>query len=311
MKELFVALFFAFIISGCGGSLRPDLSPISAYQAGYPTAEIQACGRYFSGIGVCTIKKDAPLSSINMGVQGYFKGTITVSSKRCNIETSFRYEGSKLIPIDIPGTAQDSCNVDITLAPELPNESSTNIEVAPISGRLYIRMLEDGQVFYSQSDKIMAGTSVTMFVPIKPGGSKVRAVFKGCNSTFDKEIELTNGYANIPLDQLITLEKKDCILNGVLFGAQSTVRLSWHVWLYDQGFVQVPLPVLLLEGNKLSIEADPSVTIIALDDKVKVDYKAKFDFTEDSPHSLHLLTTKGRNLFAVWVPGQKTWEWYK
>jgi hypothetical protein len=310
VKEL-VALFFAFVISGCGASLRPDNSPLSAYQAGYPTIEIDACGRHFSGAGICQIKAGAAFSTLDVKVQGYFKGSITISSKRCNIETSFRYDGNALIPIDIPGIATDSCNIDITVSPELPQESSTNIEIAPLIGRLYIHMIESNWVVYEQSDKVMASTSTNMFVPVRVGTNKVRTVFRGCESTFDQEIPLNNGFATIRLDQLISLEKKDCILNGVLFGSPSLVRVSWHVWIYDQNFVQVPLPTVTLMKDKLVVEADPAVTIIALDDKVKVDYKANFDFNEDTNHRLHLLTTKGRNMFAIWSAEQRIWEWYR
>src|SRR5579863_5990249 len=102
---LIVALFCSSL-SACGGApLKPDPST-PASDSHYPTAEFQACGQRWHGLGVCDIQAQDDLSKVNLQVQGYLSGDLRVyavsDSSDCQFDQHMTYVKNQLVPIPLP-----------------------------------------------------------------------------------------------------------------------------------------------------------------------------------------------------------------
>ena len=291
-------LFFLLFLASCLGKLRPDPSPISAYDAGYPTVEFYACDQRFNGVGICPA---SPNTHMSLLIQGYYKGTIEAVSDRCRVNYKARYDNNTPAVIDIE--VKESCNIDIVVTPEYPNEAKSALEIAPLKGRLYIRAFTDALPYKLQSNKVQQGTDEMFDLP-----DAGRVVFKGCGANFDRTFDRKTF---IRLSELVSVTKGDCTFNGVFISGGKSTRLIWQVWIYDQTFTQIPIPSVNIKKTQLVVTADTAVSISAIDQDYIVKNTAKFDFDPKVGHTLRLLTIKGRNLWGYWDPKTQTWGWVK
>lgn len=306
MKNWVVITTVLFLI-GCSGKLRPDPS-ISAIEANYPTLEIDACGKKWHGLAMCGLQKDESYSKINLKIQGYNEGTLRVDSKNCNLDFSINYTNNQSIPIHVPGSINRNCIISFTLSPKFPNEQDTAIQIYSIRGHVAINLI-DVTAWQRGVRKVSGNFSSELSLFSGFGESVV--LMEGCGKSYKKKFIADNS-------GLITIELADaihfpydigtCIIEGFLT-SEELEDFSFNIFVakYDSNFTPLPFPVITRD-RKLNVEGDESVSIINLDDKIVVDRVASFKFDETLPHTLRLLTVKGRTVIGVWNLNNKIWE---
>lgn len=302
MTKLLLAVAFLWL-TACASGLKPDPVP-GAMDSGYPTAELLACGKRFVGLGICTIEQGKSMSSLNVSIQGYYKGTIQIDSEECDIHETYRYDNSEVVRAPLSGTAKD-CAIDFVLAPEYPKEQNSGLVIESIKGRVWIRTLPKGAAHFGQSTKIKQAINSTLNIPFN---EKARVVFKGCKTTFDKELTPVDGVIKIKLHDLRNMyQVENCIFEGAVMSASKTLRVTWQVWSYDDGFTPLAKPVATWSGKKLTVKADPAVSIIALDNKFEITNETTFNSDPAKAHILRMATVGGRIVIGEWN-GAWTWK---
>jgi hypothetical protein len=299
VMNLIILVFCVFMNLSCGKKINTDES-MAAAEANYPTAEFIVGGQLYNGLGVIQLEKGMPYNSVNLQIQGYYKGVIRVDSERCNIHQAWSYEKSELKKIDIPGIAEESCVIDFMVIPEYPDEL---VQVYPFRGQLLIKVLEKSTAWEGYPLKVEAGFNKE--IAFKAENGKGRVFFRGCGSTYDKELVISQNKLVLKLSEVVSLEKGICPIEGFIRVGEWVKRLSLLVWFYDQKFTALALPLIVEESGMLSVHGEAAVGIISLNDEYEIGSKAKFDFERDrQPNTLRLLTNKGRsvlcNLKGVW-----------
>lgn len=289
-------LLLLLITAGCAGKIRPDYG-MPAMDAGYPTAEIIACDSRWNGLASCVLDR----STFSFSIQGYYTGTIQADSGNCNLHEKVRYANSEAKTFSVAPT--QSCVIDIIVSPEYPGEGDSGLHISSLKGRIYLSV---GNYFVA-SAKVKATTNNELHVPAK--GKKIRTIFRGCNTTFDRELSVKVSYVDVKLsDLIVTDDRKDCIFEGGLAGQ---TRVAWQVWIYDRLFTSIADPVTEIANHKLKVSSESSISVIALDNTYKISNNATFEFDILKDHVLRLLTIGGRNVIGLWSPQQGEWTWIK
>lgn len=286
--------------------MRPDPVPISAIEANYPAAEIVAGGERFNGLGILQIPAGTPMADLNIYLQGYYKGTFTVDSENCQVHEKFQYDGFALHKIILSGTFRKSCYLDIVASHEWPKETSSGLKISAVKGRVWL-IATSKQVFtkISKAKDVIGGS---IFIP--SAESKIKVIFRGCNSRYDQKLDVFGGFAEIDLTDIIELATGlKCGLVGAAIDARTKFAIYWMAWVHDIQFTPLPVPNLVHEGNKLEVKAGPGVSIIALDNGFEVSDEASFKIDWSKPHVLRLITVKGRLAIGEWDPAAKEWSW--
>lgn len=305
MRKLISLLAVATLLSACAGQLKPDPVP-GALDSGYPTAELLACGKRAVGLAICTIEQGKPLESLNIRVQGYYKGTVQIDSEACEIHTAYRYDNSQVVKAPLSGPATEECAIDFVVSPEYPKESNSGLVIESLKGRVWIRVIPAGAKHFGQNTKIKQGINAYLNIPYQ-SATPVRVVFRGCNTKFDKQMAPVNGVIRIALHDLRNMfQVESCIFEGTVLGA-TTLRVTWQVWSYAKEFTPLGIPEVKVSGGKLSVKADKAVSIIALDDKYEVSNETEFDFDASKSHILRMATVGGRIVIGEWS-GSWTWK---
>ena len=281
--------------SGCG-HLRPDPSP-AAIDSNFPSAEGTCNGQRFLGLGFCVLR---PGESANLTFQGYYQGTIRIDSDRCQITKSVDYENSA--PIALTVNPDDSCVIDFVVSPQYPHPGTNG--VSSLKGRVYVKRLADAdQTYETFVDKIPVGADQMISIPSEV---PAKLVVSGCGAhVLDPARAPVASAIQFHLSE-VTLDRPDCLLEGAIIAGNVVHRFGWQVWTYSKDFSPLPEPTIDLEGKKLSVTGDPTVSIIALDEAFVINRKASFTLG-DGPHLLRLMTVKGRVLLGVWDGKEFMW----
>lgn len=301
MRYLLVAFLW---LTACASQLKPDPVP-GALDSGYPTAEILACGQRAVGLAICTIEQGDPLESLNIGVQGYYKGVVRIDSEACSIHTSYRYDNSRVVKAPLAGPAATECAIDFVVSPEYPREDNSGLVIESIKGRVWIRIVPPGSPHFGRNTKIPQAVNAFLDIPYSDP-NPVRVVFRGCSTTFDRTVQPSGGKIRIALHDLRNMFRvENCIFEGAVLGPRP-LRVTWQVWSYSSNFTPLSIPATRISNGKLYIKAEQAVSIIALDNKYQVSNETTFDFDPRRPHILRMATVGGRIMIGEWNSG---WTW--
>ena len=310
MKQIFI-IVLVYFCSGCAGSIVND-PVLPAIEANYPTAEFHACGEHWLGSGICRVQKGLKYSYINLKVQVYYSGTLSVVSKDCQLDTRLTYEGTQLIPITIPGTAERNCLISITVSPRYPNNDKDPIRVYSFRGYLALRQLDSSKSWKGFTRKVTGSFSSAMKIWV--GGTKpVRFVASGCGKTkpIDTKMELDNGYLKFDLSEIVPkgMLPKTCVVTGFIRSQYPDVIFNILVSKYDPRFVPLPIPAVIIERGKVQIISDSAVSVIGLNNKFEVINHGRFKIDIRNENFIRNLTTGARSVLGIWNVKTQSWRW--
>lgn len=315
MKSLaFLGILFTIVFAGCGKNLRPD-AIVPATQAKYPSAEFYACGKMWNGLGYCSVEEGQDLNSIKLKVQGYYKGTVKFSNN-CELENeplSVRYSNDIKVPFFLPGPAVKTCGISFVVSPEYPDEQDQKLVIHSFRGHLLLKVKKPDTKWIGHATKVKAGVGPSDIFRIKfnTNDSKVDVSFRSdrCKINKDLELDVIEGSATVRLKDLLPeVLIQTCVLNGVVFTTEETIRVSWFIAGYSPKFVPLPIPKIKIKNGNIEIEGDDNVSIISLDNKYVIDRKAIFEFDTSRKHVVRMLTVGGRLALGLWTPG-KGFKW--
>jgi len=307
----FAVAFFCLSIMGCG-HLRPD-PVMPSIEANYSTVELLACGQRWSGLGICSVIEGEKYSTINLKIQAFHEGMMTVYSKNCQVDTTLSYSGSQEVPIHIQGAATRNCLVTVTVSPVYPDEPKQDIRVYSQRGHLAIVVLGKDDDWKGFTRKVTGNFSSSIRLWVGPTASAT-LVADGCGreESYEAPLKVFNGYAAFDMKDVVPpgILPKTCVLEGYVRSEYPDVRFNIIMNKYDEKYIPLPIPVVTLDKSTLRVKANKAVSIITLDKEYDIDYETKFKkFNATKPHVLRLITVKGRMLIGEWdVPEQK-WEW--
>lgn len=309
---------------GCGSNLRPDPA-LSADKAKYPTGEILVGGQLWNGLAMVVIDQGQPYDSVGLHIQTYYNGTVSVLSKNCELDHSFRYEGSQLIRYQIPGVALRNCLLTIVKSPEYPNESNQSLVISPMRSHVAIRV-KNGERWVGTTAKLYDGERKIWYARVMAPssyihGNSTRVVLDGCGKQYDKILPVNiNGYVEIELSEAVDTSKVTvCVMEGVAFFSKPrpspieaktllNALISVHITeVQGKKFTPLPDPYTSIERGKIKVTADEAVSITSLDKKYEIDREGEFDFDQNKKHVLRLITVGGRLWLGVYDPGMG-WE---
>lgn len=306
------AIALALIAASCGGkTLRTD-TVIPAIQANKPTAEFNACGKKWIGLGICSVAEGAPLSSLQFSIQGFYEGTIRVVSTTCEVDDSFRYVGSPVVPYELPGLAKKSCLVSISVSPSFPDETKQAVVVHSLRAHLWVAVKKEGEtedLFVTQSP---IGVDQKILVPIvgNGGATKVKAFIKGCGAEKQIDLSVIDGHAALLMSEFSSIKEINrCILFGAIEIEGKIRFFTWLAWLHSDKYLHIPTPTYQINDGFITIQTDSNVSIIALDSIYAVDQNVKFPFDKQVPHTIRLLTSGGRLLVGIWNKEGQSFQW--
>jgi len=300
-----VLLACVALLSGCGASLRPDRGEI-AINRGYSTAEIIACGQHWLGTGMCSVPSG---SLFELAVQGYYSGKLRLVSRDCEIDQTLRYEGNATTLFRVDMGARRHCLFSTTVTPEYTRDMRDGIVVHSFRGHLAVRAVGQEEQWFGATRKVAGDFKSDLILPV-PVGNAARVVLDGCGVQYDQTLTVEEGRIKIPLHEAVSnLGQGECVLDGFAINEQMDVTLNVLIDGYDPAFAPLPLPHVVLDGDKLKVTGDPAVSIVALDDGYVVDRSATFKkFEAGKPHILRLLTVNGRAVLGLYSP-QRGWSY--
>lgn len=299
------ALLVAVLLSGCGATLRPDGGK-PALEYGYPTAEIEVRGERVLGLAMVSIKKGEALSSLRIGVQGYFSGSIRAVSRDCEFDQTLRYENHQLVRLPLTGAAERNCLFTFTVTPEYDESLRRGVDdIHNFRGHVAVRVT-DGEPWRGTTRKV-AGNFRSFFRFKVEGTQDVRVVFNGCKSPqYDARLTPAQGLVSFPVHEAVKATAPDfCVLDGFALNSQNDISLNVAVALYRADFSPLPKPVLTIEDGSLKVSGDENVSIVSMDSAYIVNREAAFKFDATKPHVLRLLTVKGRVVLCTYEPGKE------
>lgn len=301
MKTYFILLFL-FLLSCSGGSIKPDPT-MGSMDANYPTVEFLACGNIWHGLGVCPIKKGQTMSDINLEIQGYYNGTIKVVSD-CGFNENKRYKDSEKISLRSSEPAK-SCIISFVVSPEYPKEEKTPVVVRSLSGYLAVSAIEDGDDFSGYVSKIKQGTDSSIFIDADQGDRRV--VFKGCGKSYDRTITSVGGLIEIQASDVMgPIGITQCPLSGGISN-DTTKYITWMIWGYHGDFQPLSDPVVKVSKNKLTLIADPTVSVVSVGNLFKIGSSATFKIDKDKTYILRAVTVSGRTAIGLYKNGVVKW----
>jgi len=314
----FLAVFFTFILlllSGCA-QVRTD-SSMSTILANYPTLEFWLGDVHYHGSAVINIEKGSRLSSIDLKIQTYYRGTLRISSVAsgsngldCDYDNELGYEGSQVVSIPVPGSVGSYCTYAITLSPEYPHQKTQSHVISSFRGYIRFRGIPPDTHWIGKTTRTSDGSgSSALFLP---ASSARDVVVKGCGVNFKQNLEPSNGLIRLNIQQLgLNTHLRNCALEGILLGdlPADDLLFTWLVMIYDHNFTPLAKPVVEVSGNKIKISGDDNVSVVALDHDYTLNRQGKFKFDPLLPHTIRLLTIAGRSVVGDWDPDKKTWKW--
>lgn len=282
MKYLLLTVII-IVVSGCG-HLHSDPTP-AAIDKNYPTVEMSCGTEKFNGLGACGyVEGSAP---IKITVQGYYQGSVRADSERCQISETRSYDGNEEIVYEI--TPISSCLIDFVLSPSYPK--SSGVDVSSLKGRFYIKYLKPGQIWQHVESKIPENTNEMLMIPF---AEDARVLVNGCGADVDVQKTPVNGKITLKTNEL-GINRPDCLYEIILVSTTKVLRLTWQVWVYKSDFVPLPTPIVTIKDKKLSVVADNSVGVIALDSEYELSNTAEFKTLSGF---LRIITARGRVLLA-------------
>lgn len=313
--KIFAVLLLVLAVVGCGkGNLRQDPVWPVPFDAEYPTAEIQACGMVHDlGHALCAVERGQPYNQVKLGVYVYYKGTVKVASRDCDLDEEFTYDQTGVLPINIPGGAGKNCNITVTVQPKFPKEEN-GVKIHSLKGMLFIRVLEKTNKNWKGFAEKIAGKnfSATITMWVGKQDSDVEVNVGGCGSAGYKAVARpVDGFVEFEVEDVLPADMplKTCTMEGyVRSKVFKDFLFNVLISKYDERMTPLPIPAVKIDGKKIIITADSAVSVIAVNDKYELSNEVKLDWKADQVNTVRLLTVSGRSVVGIWTPG-KGWLW--
>lgn len=304
MKNLMY--IFLILLVSCGGVVPDNGTSISAIKAGVPSVEFDACGSTWKGLAVCTVKPDADLASVNIAVQGYYKGEMRLITSGCPLEIDEKrsYATHEKIKVVLQGSPEKDCLLTVTMSPKYKGWKTKGILIEPIEGHVYIRRTANEKPIIKTS---VTKRNVNLYIPSKdPGRVVMRSSF--CGADYDQVLKPEKAGLKVSLAQVIDIHKKQlCIINGA--SVDTNQLILWYASRYDGKYIPLARPSLKMTKRRLKVTASSSVSVLVLNGKYTFSNKKSFKFNRKKKNILRLLTVKGRSQIGVWYPNKGEWLW--
>lgn len=299
--RLIAACGLALLTYGCGGAgLRPDPNPY-ALASNVPTAELVACGSRVMGLKTCAIERGRPLSDVQIDVQGYNQGGVLATSEKCEVEFPVRYTGHAQVRVPLTGIARESCIVAVTITPEFPSERDSALVIGALKGFVWVRVTDPGEAWRGFETKIAAGVDTSIEVPAFDGQPN-HIMVRGCGAKIDRDGMPEQGVMRVKLSEMPDPGVKGCVYEGAVISKGQALLFSWVVWRHTKDYVPAATPAVLIEGKRLSIAGDPSVSVLSLDGVYRLTSGRTFNFDPARAHVVRALTIGGRNVVGEYDP---------
>lgn len=301
----YLLVFLTVFLYSCGGVVPDNGTVIPAIRAGVPTVEIHACGEINKGLAICSVTPNQDLSTVQVSVQGYYKGRVSYVTSGCpaDLDESVVYDGHRLVNIPLSGVLERDCLITVTLSPRYRGFEDNGVIVWPIEGHIYLRRTSRSVI--KQTDVTSRNVNFSF-----PSQSPKRVVWQStvCDINYDNVINPTGGTIDTALSDLTLLDdKRLCIINGA--NVDDQVLLLWLAAITDSGYNPLPLPGISQSKRQIKITTVSDVTAIIFNDKYKYGNEAKFRFDPKERNILRLVTAKGRSVLGVWEPSTGAWSW--
>ena len=299
---------FVFALTGCSSAKLVQDPSMPAIKANYPTAEMRACGKRWHGLGTCAVKRGDPLESVDFKVQGYYRGTITVESKTCQVSQTVSYENNALVHFSIPGLAAQSCTISVTVSPEYPKRKDEDVVVYSFRGHVHVRVHE-GNLWAGYTLKAAGLWQKTLAINVG-GTGPVRVLAAGCGIQYDQNLNLVSGKLEFPLHDAVDRSAPGyCVLSAAVTDPQyEDLLFTAFVARHDPSFAPLAIPAVSIDGDKIVVKAENSVSIVNFDDEFKIAQSGKFKWDKNQAHVIRLLTTAGRSVIGEYTP-TGGWKW--
>lgn len=306
LKPALLALL-AILVTGCGSvTLRPDAG-MAAIEANYPTAEIYAGDHHFVGLGIVEVPYGSNVSDLDVAVQGYYQGRMRVVSASLGLDKSFTYKGNMKVRTMAESTVTLPALIGMVVSPSWPGQSNQVIEVHPLQGWLVVNPARPGEKWSYLATKSPEEINAWIELPTR-GMSSIDVVSPECGVS--KELPTTGDTTRITLDALgVGPGTKRCVLQLAISGSAGIKYALWAAWRYSKDFRPLSQPTADFYEQKVDIQAETSVTVVSVDEQFKVSDSGTFNFDQDVPHVVRLLTVKGRVLVGEWIPARKDFAW--
>jgi len=305
VTKLALIPLFACVI-GCGSRIKRD-DNIPASHANFPSAEFSACGKRFIGLGQCPVIKGEPNDSVKMQIMAYFAGTVRVVSQECQIDSSFRYNGSGFIDIYIPGRGRNNCVISFVVSPEFPKEDKSDIIVHSVEGHLLLRVTDPNGKWVGHSQKVRQGARFQFRIE---SDRPANFFLVGCGVEITDRRTPFEGAIEVGTDELGNDAIRACVYDGALiFDDNTEQRFTLAAWYFDPKYLRLPIPIIESNSRSINVLADGTVSIIAFDDQIEISNESRFRFDDTQTHVLRLLTVAGRTLVGDFDPQSGRWKW--
>ena len=295
-------LLALLLLTACQVQLHEDPIPISAKDAGYPTAEIVVNGKLYSGAATVSAVAGSRWDDLDLKIQGYADGTVYVVSPECGVEYSVVYKSNQLVKIPLSGVVGRSCLFGIVVGLQLPDEQPNGIRVYPLEGWVAVKALG------SKDDEWlgMSKKGVTSQWTIRTGDTHpVKLVMNGCGMSLKQPLVPSGGLVKIPL---LPTDTPKCVLDGAILSKDfANLYLTALLINYNSLYLPLPIPNLATKGSKLTVTMDSSVSLMALDTDYVFDNVHSWTFDSTKTHILRGATVKGRVIIGVYEKG--AWKW--
>jgi hypothetical protein len=307
--RIFVILISLFVIACGAPPLRPDPVPIAAPDANAYTAEFRAAGMVWHGAAVLPIRRGRPISDLQISVQGYHEGVISVYSSACDIQDSVNYRGSALVPISSDLIPSTGCAIGFYVTPKYKSEENQSVIIRSFKGLIRLRLIDDQDAFAGYVSQIPMGSDAEISLPsdidtvvVMRGGQGACEI-----STRDNEIfSPFNGSIKIRLSQisLKTDNIKTCVISGFYNKSREQVVFNWLVAVHSSRYSHLPTPSTSFD-RKLSVFSDPAASILSVGSSYI--FGINGEFSAQNGDIVRALTVSGRSRIGVFSDGNVSW----
>lgn len=289
-KVLLTAFLLTFL--GCGSkSIKDDVFPTSDYESKFESVFTSVGTESNFGTAVYQMKD----TKSSLKIYTLLSGSYEIKSNSCNFIKNGRYTESQVISIPlseiIKESAEKLCTVTIQVNPEY---KGAKVEISPRYSIVYLQLTS--RSFQSKSFQYPSSFSIGNIVSI-PSVEKYRLI-QNCVLTEPVIVKESTVAAdiNVHYDELNQTGEGSCYYSLVYTKNGIPSRYAFSISLYDPA--HVPLTASAeVDGKKLEVVAESSVSICVIGDEYKLDNRCKGNAKDGVLIQVH---SNRRSYYNIW-----------